>query len=102
MLYKFAAALGFTAFFMMTSFANIVRYAVQNSEQFAFNFGLKEAAPLVGTVLGLEFFFPALFVIVCLAAGCVAAEITFNAFDMTADLLGKTYSRFFIKKVSKA
>ena len=102
MLYKFAAALGFTAFFMSKAFIAFITFSSQNTTQFAFAHAIKTVNPLLCATMGLDFFFPALFLIVSLAAGCVAAEITFNVFDMVADFLQKKYPRLSIKKASEA
>jgi len=82
MLYKLASVLGFTALFMVESITSLIKYASLNMEQFTFIFTVDKANPFLGTALGLEYFFPLLFVILCLAAGCLATQWSIGLIEL--------------------
>jgi hypothetical protein len=101
MLYKLASVLGFAAFFMIETIMRFIKYASLNMEQFAFIFGMNKADPSLGAMLGLEFIFPVLFVMLSLVVGCIATqwsitliELSTSAIQACLDFGKRTFGKF--------
>lgn len=90
MLYRLTSILVFTAFIMIESVMSFIKYAASNMEQFAFIFSVEKADPFLGAALGLQYFFPLLFLIICLAAACFATQLSIQLIEWAVWVLDAT------------